>query len=149
MKNNMITKQCEYCKEFPDDYSEHVQSCKICNQYVDIGHSANSLKCLICTFVTDGGRSFIYKHILEIHQEDLEETSENPPNNQIEKLEEINAKKSKIPQKQNEANKQQQCSYCKGYPQDYAIHVDLCKKYYKFVIKVCDLKEVTKGSPKI
>ena len=48
--------------------------------------------------MTDGGRSFIYKHILEIHQEDLEETSENPPNNQIEKLEEINAKKSKIPQ---------------------------------------------------
>ena len=51
IEKNMVRKMCEFCQEFPENYPEHVQSCKLCYKFIGkVISEENSFKCLICTF---------------------------------------------------------------------------------------------------
>ena len=78
IEKNMVRKMCEFCQEFPENYPEHVQSCKLCYKFIGkVISEENSFKCLICTFEIKNkssaiARQQVYKHIMDIHQDKLE-----------------------------------------------------------------------------
>ena len=78
IEKNMVRKMCEFCQEFPENYPEHVQSCKLCYEFIGkVISEENSFKCLICTFEIKNkssakARNQVYKHIMDIHQDKLE-----------------------------------------------------------------------------
>ena len=119
IEKNMVRKMCEFCQEFPENYPEHVQSCKLCYKFIGkVISEENSFKCLICTFeiknkISAKARKQVYKHIMDIHQDKLE--TETIPEMKKQKIEKDNSAKIDIDAQFKQTSKGYECLRCPAY----------------------------------
>ena len=119
IEKNMVRKMCEFCQEFPENYPEHVESCKLCYKFIGkVISEENSFKCLICTFEIKNkssakARQQVYKHIMDIHQDKLE--TETIPEMKKQKIEKDNSAKIDIDAQFKQTSKGYECLRCPAY----------------------------------